>query len=79
MRLLESMHKFVSQLMAIYGPPQIRYLVVSNHLLSTKNVVCEMSCRQLNAKILVVDTKQFPSWERETSLVVDNNGNMTHI
>jgi len=79
MRLFESIHKFVSQLMAIYGPPQIRHLVVSSHLLSTKNVVREMSCRQLSDKILVVDNKQFPSWERETSLVVDNNGNMTHI
>jgi len=44
------------------GPPQTRHLVVDNYLLSTtkfhrqlKNAVCEISCRQLNAKVLVVD------------------------
>ena len=46
----------------VLGPPQTRHLVVDNYLLSItkcyrqlKNVVCETSRQQLNAKFLVVD------------------------
>ena len=38
-----------------------------------KDVVCEMSCRQLNAKFLTVENYVVSFSKRETSLVVNNH------
>jgi len=61
------------------GPPQTRHLVVDNYLLSTakcyrqlKNAVCEISCRQLSAKYLVVDNKAVSLFGKGNCLIVDN-------
>ena len=67
----------LTKYVCILGPPQTRHLVFGNYLLSTtkcyrqlKKVVCEMSCRQLNAISWVVDNKAVSFFKKGNCLTV---------